>query len=154
MSDQFKSGHGTDGAACGTREPGGRTMSLAEGGGSIVDETVFYAEQLTAREFRGLGDTIEAARFRLARRTGVTESYLKRLRHRAHEMKDVAGSVYRSLRDAYEAAVEEEARRAHAARNARRAIEHGEVDAQPALALVGGAAARPRKGAGRPAGRR
>lgn len=111
---------------------------------SIVEETSFFSETLQAREFRGLGDTREAARHRVAKATGVSESYLKRLRYEAHVMRDVLGSAYRALRDAYEAAVEEEQRRGDAAMLLREAIEHGlATDTQPPSALVAGAKARP-----------
>lgn len=68
-----------------------------------LNDARFWAEELQNAEFKGLGDTREAARFRVARKTGVSESYLKRLRYRCHEMTDVAGSTYRQLMLAYEA---------------------------------------------------
>lgn len=68
----------------------------------VVAESQFFAEALQKAEYRGLGDTREAARYRVARKTGVPESYLKRLRYKAHEMTDVAGSVYRNLRQGYD----------------------------------------------------
>lgn len=108
---------------------------------TIVEETVFYAETLQARAFRGIGDTREAARWRVAVMTGVPESFLKKLRYEARIMRDVAGSRYRALRDAYEAAVEEEARKALAARAEREAIDDP-AGTEQGLALVGRAPAR------------
>ncbi len=70
-------------------------------GFSAIDDARFWAEELQKAEYKGLGDTREAARYRVARRIGVSESYLKRLRYRAAEMTDVAGSTYRSLMLAY-----------------------------------------------------
>lgn len=70
-------------------------------GFTAIDDARFWAEELQKAEYKGLGDTREAARYRVARRTGVSESYLKRLRYRYEEMTDVAGSAYRALMLAY-----------------------------------------------------
>lgn len=67
-----------------------------------LDEARFWAEELQKAEFKGLGDTREAARFRVSQRTGIEESYLKRLRYKWREMGEVAGSKYRALMLAYE----------------------------------------------------
>ena len=69
---------------------------------NALAESQFFAEELQRREYRGLGDTREAARYRLSRKVGGPDSYLKRLRYKAQGMKDVAGSVYKALRDEYE----------------------------------------------------
>lgn len=61
-----------------------------------------WLEVLHDAEFRGRKDKDGAARYRLASRLGVKESYLYRLQYRAEEMKDVAGEVYRRLKLAYE----------------------------------------------------
>lgn len=71
-----------------------------------LEEARFWAEELQKAEFRGLGDTREAARFRVAQRTGIEESYLKRLRYKWREMGEVAGSKYRALMLAYEEMVQ------------------------------------------------
>lgn len=61
-----------------------------------------WAEAIMDHEYRGRGDREKSVRFRVARMTGVPESYLKRLKYKSHEMKDVAGSVYRALKIAYD----------------------------------------------------
>ncbi len=71
-------------------------------GFTAIDDARFWAEELQKAEYKGLGDTREAARYRVAKRTGVSESYLKRLRYRYEEMTDVAGSAYRALMLTYE----------------------------------------------------
>lgn len=68
---------------------------------SVVERARGWAEALQQAEFRGLGDTREAARYRVARKTGVPESYLKRLRYRWEEMTDIAASQYVALQEAY-----------------------------------------------------
>lgn len=71
-------------------------------GFNAIDDARHWAEELQKAEYKGLGDTREAARYRVSRRTGIPESYLKRLRYRTSEMTDVAGSIYRALMLAYE----------------------------------------------------
>ena len=71
-----------------------------------LEEARFWAEELQKAEFRGLGDTREAARYRVAQQTGIAESYLKRLRYKWREMGEVAGSQYRALMLAYEEMVQ------------------------------------------------
>lgn len=66
-------------------------------------EAKTWADILHDAEFKGRKDTDGAARYRLANRIGVKESYLFRLQYRAEEMKDVAGEVYRRLKIAIEA---------------------------------------------------
>lgn len=68
---------------------------------SVVEKARGWAEALQQAEFRGLGDTREAARYRVSRKTGVPESYLKRLRYRWEEMTDIAASQYVALQEAY-----------------------------------------------------
>lgn len=70
-------------------------------GFTAIDDARYWAEELQKAEYKGLGDTREAARYRVAKGTGVSESYLKRLRYRYEEMTDVAGSAYRALMLAY-----------------------------------------------------
>ncbi|WOC14996.1 hypothetical protein MP213Fo_04440 [Pseudochrobactrum sp. MP213Fo] len=108
-----------------------------------LKDAQFWAEELQNAEFKGLGDTREAARYRVARKTGVPESYLKRLRYRCHEMTDVAGSTYRLLMLAYESMCqrnEEAAKRYRAERLSLR--EPDEVDQKPAHTSMGKGAAR------------
>lgn len=68
---------------------------------TALGEARDYLDALHDAEYRGRKDTDGAARYRLATRLGVKESYLFRLQYRAAEMKDVAGEVYRRLRLAY-----------------------------------------------------
>lgn len=68
---------------------------------SVVDEAAGWADALLRREHRGPGDTIDAARARLARRHKLPEQVLWALRYR--RPKDIAGSIYRALWRAYEA---------------------------------------------------
>lgn len=70
--------------------------------GVALNEARTWAEAIMDAEFRGRGDREKSVRFRVSRRTGVPESYLRRLRYKSHEMKDVAGSVYRALQIAYD----------------------------------------------------
>ena len=77
----------------------GRGINHAE---VALEEARFWAEELQKAEFKGLGDTREAARYRVASKTGVAESYLKRLRYKWREMGEVAGSQYRALMLAYD----------------------------------------------------
>lgn len=71
-----------------------------------LSEAREFLDALHDAEFRGRKDTDGAARYRLAMKLGVKESYLFRLQYRADEMKDVAGEVYRRLRLAYETTCE------------------------------------------------
>lgn len=68
-----------------------------------LDEARHWLGRLTALEFRGPGDTIGAARTRLAREVGIRPSYAARMWNRAAEMTGVAGGAYRALRLAYDA---------------------------------------------------
>lgn len=85
-------------SVCGKRVSEDNKMSM---GFTAIDDARYWAEELQKAEYKGLGDTREAARYRVSKRTGVSESYLKRLRYRATEMTDVAGSAYRALMLAY-----------------------------------------------------
>lgn len=64
---------------------------------SVVDEAAGWADELMDAEWRGRRDNESSVRFRLARKIGVPESYLFRLQYKRREMRDVRGSVYRSL---------------------------------------------------------
>jgi hypothetical protein len=91
---------------CGERVSGFGKMLSGDpgmnGAAAAIAEARNWAEELQKAEYRGLGDTREAARFRLSVRIGVPESYFKRLRYKWQEMNDISGSVYRSLLLAYE----------------------------------------------------
>jgi hypothetical protein len=80
----------------------GKSVRRVDHAKVALEEARHWAEELQKAEFRGLGDTREAARFRVASKTGVAESYLKRLRYKWREMGEVAGSQYRALMLAYE----------------------------------------------------
>lgn len=109
---------------------------------NALAESQFFAEELQRREYRGLGDTREAARYRLSRRVGVPESYLKRLRYKANEMRDVAGSVYKALRDEYERVCEANEAAADRYRSERLKLEgNHEVNPKPMAEAAGVASA-------------
>lgn len=72
--------------------------------GNTVEDAAHWAEELQKLEYRGLGDTREAARYRVSKKTGVPESYLKRLRYKAEELLDIPASIYLRLAFAYERA--------------------------------------------------
>jgi len=106
---------------------------------AALEEARFWAEELQKAEYRGLGDTREAARYRVAQRTGIAESYLKRLRYKWREMGEVAGSQYRALMLAYNDMVhrnEAAARQYRAERQQLRELRH-EADLERALSSVG-----------------
>ncbi|NDV87066.1 hypothetical protein GTW51_10165 [Aurantimonas aggregata] len=79
-------------------------MSLTfDGLEPAVAEARAFAARLHREEYRGPGDTDEAVRNRLNRKTGVPASYFLRLHKRAREMTDVSGKYARLLRLAVEA---------------------------------------------------
>lgn len=69
---------------------------------AALNESCKWLEHLTLSEFRGRGDTVGAARGRIARKIGLRPSYANRLWNRAAEMTGVAGGAYRALKLAYE----------------------------------------------------
>lgn len=85
-------------------EFGKKVSGFAEGDMSSVAliEAKDWAEKLLDAEFKGRGDKDYLARFRLSEALGIKESYLFRLQYKTEEMKDVAGSVYRALKLAYD----------------------------------------------------
>jgi hypothetical protein len=68
----------------------------------VVESATFWSEELQKAYFRGLGDTREAARSRLARDIGVPESYLKRLRYKVRDLSDIPGSILIRLAIGYD----------------------------------------------------
>lgn len=90
-----------------------------------LNEARGFLDALHDAEFRGRKDTDGAARYRLATKLGVKESYLFRLQYRADEMKDVAGEVYRRLRLAYEGMCERVENTADRIEREAREIEEG-----------------------------
>lgn len=81
----------------------GKNVSEDKMTSTALIEAKGWAEQLMNLEFSGRGDREKSARYRLAKKTGVPESYLFRLQYKTREMKDVAGEVYRRLRLHYDA---------------------------------------------------
>lgn len=76
---------------------------------SALEEAATWAEQLMDAEWKGRKDKENLVRYRLSRKTGVSESYLFRLQYKRREMNDVKGSVYRALmiaRKAYDSLCE------------------------------------------------
>lgn len=69
---------------------------------SALNEAKGWADALIREEFRGRGDREKTARARVSSKTGVPDSYLFRLTYKTREMRDVAGSVYRALKIAYD----------------------------------------------------
>jgi hypothetical protein len=68
---------------------------------NIVTETRFYLNELVRSEWRGMGDTAEMARDRVAAEVGIERSYAFRIWNKPQEMSDISGTAYRSLRLAY-----------------------------------------------------
>ena len=98
---------------------------------------------LCRAEFKGRGDKEYLARYRLSERTGVSESYLYRLQYKTRDMKDVAGSVYRALKLAYDEACRrnEEAADRHRAERLSMDGHHEAADEKLGAAAVGVASA-------------
>lgn len=69
---------------------------------NVVESATFWSEEMQKAYFRGLGDTREAARSRLARDIGVPESYLKRLRYKVRDLSDIPGSILLRLAIGYD----------------------------------------------------
>lgn len=69
---------------------------------NVVEKATFWSEEMQKAYFRGLGDTREAARGRLARDIGVPDSYLKRLRYKVEQLSDIPGSILIRLAIGYE----------------------------------------------------
>jgi hypothetical protein len=94
-----------------------------------------WADALMEAEWRGRKDRDGPVRYRLSKKTGVPESYLYRLQYKTAEMKDVAGSVYRSLMLAYEDLCQRNENAADAMREQRQALRiTNEVNREPVSA--------------------
>ena len=79
---------------------------------AFVDDAQMWARALVAREYRGPGDTIDAAMFRAQQKHGIDRATFWSFRYRPP--KDVLVSVYMRLKAAYENECErQEARLAH-----------------------------------------
>lgn len=70
---------------------------------AYVKEARVMGEFLLRHEYKGLGDTIEAAAHRVQRKLGVPATILMRLRHRS-EMKDMMVSSWFAIFNAYQKA--------------------------------------------------
>lgn len=68
-----------------------------------VSEARTMGDYLLRREYKGMGDTIEAAAYRAQRKWGVPATILMRLRHRS-EMKDMLVSSWFAIFEAYQKA--------------------------------------------------
>ena len=93
---------------------------------TVVLEARDMLETLMKREHRGPSDTWTAARDRTATRIGIEPAQARRLWQRWQDMKDVPGSVYRAVRNAYEAQCEHNETMAALHRQRREALAHGE----------------------------
>lgn len=71
---------------------------------AYINDAKGMAKTLLSREFRGPGDTIEAAAHRIQNKLGVPATVILRLRHR--EVKDMLMSNFMMLASAYKAASE------------------------------------------------
>jgi hypothetical protein len=79
---------------------------------SVVDEAASWADLLVRREHRGPGDTIDAARSRVARRHKLPEQLLWTLRYR--KPKRIWADLYKRLEMAVAAEIQsQEAKLAH-----------------------------------------
>jgi len=103
----------------------GKTVAGGEPVNMTVEHAQLWAEGLQESEFRGLGDTREAARYRASRRSGVPETWFKRLRYRAHELSDVPASIYLKLKASYDECCERVEAAADHETRLRKAIENG-----------------------------
>ena len=104
---------------------------------AALAEAVQWNEKLLDAEFQGRGDKDYLARFRLAQRIGVKESYLFRLQYKTEEMRDVAGSVYRALMLAYRDLCARNEEAADAYRAERKALEAERHEANQGPAAQG-----------------
>lgn len=97
-----------------TQKPFAREAKMSD---TYVEEAKGWADFLVRREFRGPGDTLDAAMARCERKHRIARSVLWGLRYRPP--KDMMVSLYMRLRSAYEAEltkldqrIEEEIRKA------------------------------------------
>ncbi|MEI4482203.1 MULTISPECIES: hypothetical protein [unclassified Phyllobacterium] len=100
----------------------GKRVSEGSMSNTALSEAKTWADALMDAEWRGRKDRDGPVRYRVSKKTGVPESYLYRLQYKTAEMKDVAGSVYRSLMLAYEELCERNENAADAMREQRQAL--------------------------------
>jgi hypothetical protein len=117
----------------------GKNVSEDKMTSTALIEAKGWAQELMNREFTGRGDREKSVRFRLSKKTGIPESYLFRLQYKTAEMKDVAGSVYRALMIAYDAAcrANEDAADKYRAERLGLRGHHETTDEKPASAALG-----------------
>lgn len=82
---------------------GGKSVSEKAMSTAALSEAKEWADRLLDAECRGRKDREGPIRYRLAKRIGISESYLFRLVYKSDEMTDVRGSVYRALMIAHRA---------------------------------------------------
>jgi hypothetical protein len=106
----------------------------------VVVETRDMLETLMKREHRGPSDTWTAARDRTAMKIGIEPAQARRVWQRWQDMKDVPGSVYRAIRNAYDAQCEHNEKMAALHRQRREELAHGGEDhslmAQPNVGMA------------------
>lgn len=76
----------------------GKNVSEDDMSSYALNEAATWADKLMEAEWQGRRDKENLVRYRLARKLGISESYLFRLQYKKSEMNDVKGSVYRTLR--------------------------------------------------------
>jgi len=82
---------------------------------SALHEAATWADELMEAETKSRREKEYVVRHRLAKKIGVSASYLFRLQYKLSEMNDVRGSVYRALMVAREKYGREAAERAYGA---------------------------------------
>ena len=111
----------------------GKNISEDKMSTTALIEAKKWSEVLMDAEWRGRRDRDAAVRYRLSKKTGIPESYLYRLQYKTAQMKDVAGSVYRSLMLAYEDLCQRTENAADAMREQRLALRvNNEISQEPA----------------------
>ncbi len=115
----------------------GKVFSEEDMSDTALDEAVKWTDFLLKNEYRGRGDKEYLARYRLAKRTGVSESYIYRLTYKAGEMRDVAGSVYKALRETYIKACEANEREADRMAAERRELSNEKTDEKSGAQVLG-----------------
>lgn len=67
---------------------------------AYINDARLAGEEMLRKEYRGLGDTIEAAAYRVQNKWGAPASFLMRLRHRSG-LKDMMLSSFVAVAEAY-----------------------------------------------------
>lgn len=122
----------------------GNSVGAKQVQSSALDQARGWADFLMDLEYRGRGDREKSARYRLSKKIGVPESYLHRLKYKAGEMRDVAGSVFLALQTAYNEACEINEAAADRYRDERLGRKHETANKKLAPSRLGVAAAEDR----------